>query len=42
MTKVGEVINTKSLQQELEHGRQFIRIDDTHRETNPYKDLVSK
>ena len=39
-TELGEVINTETLQQELEHERQLNRIDDTNRETNPYKELI--
>ena len=34
------MINTESLQQELEHERQLSRIDDTNGETNPYKELI--
>ena len=39
-TELGEVINTDTLQQELEYKRQLSRIDDTNRETNPYKELI--
>ena len=39
-TELGEVINTETLQQELEHGRQLNRIDDTSGKTNPYKELI--
>ena len=39
-TELGEVINTETLQQELEHGKQLIRIDDTSGETNPYRQLI--
>ena len=38
--ELGEVINTETLQQELEHERQINRIDDTIRETNPYRELI--
>ena len=38
--ELGEVINTKTLQQELEHEIQLNRIDDTIRETNTYKELI--
>ena len=38
--ELGEVINTETLQQELEHERQLNRIDDTSRETNPYRELI--
>ena len=39
-TELGEVINTETLQQELENERQLNRIDDANRETNPYKELI--
>ena len=39
-TELSEVINTETLQQELEHKRQLNRIGDTNRETNPYKELI--
>ena len=38
--ELGEVINTNTLQQELEHERQLNKIDDTSGETNPYKELI--
>ena len=34
------MINTETLQQELEHKRHLNRIDDRNRETNPYKELI--
>ena len=34
------MINTETLQKELEHKRQLNRIDDTKRQTNPYKELI--
>ena len=34
-TESGEMINTETLQQELEHEKQLIRIDDTNGEMNP-------
>ena len=34
------MINTETLQQELEHERQLNKIDDMSAETNPYKDLI--
>ena len=34
------MINTKTLQQELEHERQLNKIDDTIGETNPYKEYI--
>ena len=40
-TKLGEVINTETLQQELEQEKQLNIIDDTSRETNPYKELIA-
>ena len=39
-TELGEVINTETLQQELEQERQLNRIDDTSGETNPYKEVI--
>ena len=39
-TESGEVINTETLHQELEQERQLNRIDDTSKETNPYKELI--
>ena len=39
-TELGEVINTDTLQQELEHEGQLNKIDDTSRETNTYKELI--
>ena len=39
-TELDEIINTETLQQELEQERQLNRIDDTNRETNPYKELI--
>ena len=34
------MINTETLQQELEHEKQLSRIDDTSGETNPYTELI--
>ena len=34
------MINTETLQQELEHKRQLSRIDDTNGDTNAYKELI--
>ena len=34
------MINTDSIQQEIEQEKQLGRIDDTSRETNPYKELI--
>ena len=39
-TESGKVINTETLSQELEQERQLNEIDDTSRETNPYKELI--
>ena len=39
-TGSGEMINTETLQQELEHERQLNKVDDTSVETNPYKELI--
>ena len=39
-TELGEMINTETLQQELEHEKYLNMIDDTNRETNPYKELI--
>ena len=39
-TKLGEMINTDTLHQEIEHERQLKRIDDTNGDTNPYKELI--
>ena len=41
-TELGEMINTDTLQQEIEHKRQLNRIDDTSEDTNPYKELTVK
>ena len=34
------MINTETLQQELEHKRQLYKIDDTSGDTNLYKELI--
>ena len=39
-TESGEMINTETLQQELEYERQLNKIDDTSGDTNPYKELI--
>ena len=36
----GEMINTDTIQQEIEHEKQLGRIDDTSGETNSYKELI--
>ena len=38
--ETGEMINTDMIQQEIEEEKQLDRIDDTSRETNPYKELI--
>ena len=40
--ETGEVINTDTLQQELEQEEQLNRIDDTNDKTNPYQELIIK
>ena len=39
--ETGEMINTDTIQQEIEQENQLGRIDDTSEETNPYKELIS-
>ena len=39
-TELGEVINTETSQQELEHEKQLNRIDGTNREIHLYKELI--
>ena len=36
----GEIINTETIQQELEHERQLNKTDDTNGETNLYRQLI--
>ena len=38
--ETGERIKTDMIQQEIEQEKQLGRIDDTSRETNPYKELI--
>ena len=38
--ELGEVINTDTLQQEIEHERQLDKIDETSGDTNPYKEFI--
>ena len=38
--ETGEIINTDTIEQEIEQEKQLNRIDDTNRETNPYKELI--
>ena len=39
-TESGDMINTETLKQELEHERQLNKIDNTSGDTNPYKELI--
>ena len=39
-TELGEVVNTETLQQELEHERQLNKIDDVREDTNLYKEMI--
>ena len=39
-TESVEIINTETIQQQLEQERQLDRIDDMNGETNPYKELI--
>ena len=38
--ETGEIINTDTIEQEIEQEKQLNKIDDTSRETNPYKELT--
>ena len=38
--ETGEMINTNMIKQEIEQERELSKIDDTSRETNPYKELI--
>ena len=38
--ETGEIINTDTIKQEIEQEKHLNKIDDTNRETNPYKELV--
>ena len=38
--ETGEIINTDMIQQEIEQEKQLGKIDDTIRETNPYRKLI--
>ena len=40
--ETGEIINTDTIEQEIEQEKQLNRIDDTSRETNPYKEPIVK
>ena len=39
-TESGDMFNTETLQEELEHETQLIKIDDTSGDTNPHKELI--
>ena len=39
-TESDEIINTETLQQELEHERQLDKIDNTNGDTNSYKEMI--
>ena len=39
-TESGKMINTETLQQELEHEWQLDKIDDTNGDTNPHKEMI--
>ena len=39
-TESGEMINTETLQQEVEHKRQLNKIDGTTGDTNLYRELI--
>ena len=39
-TESGQMINTETLQQELEHEKQLNKIDDMCGDTNPYKEMM--
>ena len=38
--ETGEIINTDTIEQEIQQEKQLNKIDDTSRETNPYKELI--
>ena len=35
-----EILNTDTIEQEMEQEEQLSKIDDTNEETNPYQDLI--
>ena len=39
-TESGEIVNTETVQQEIEQERKLCRIDDMNGETNPYKEFI--
>ena len=38
--ETGEILNTDTIEQEMEQEKQLSRIDDTNGETNPYQELI--
>ena len=40
--ETGEIINMNTIEQEMEQERQLDKMDDTSRETNPFKELIAK
>ena len=38
--ETGKIINTDTIEQEMEHEKQLSRIDDTNGKTNPYQELI--
>ena len=38
--KTGEIINTDTIQQEMEQEEELNRIEDTNGKTNPYQELI--
>ena len=38
--ETGEMINTDTIEQEIEQEKQLDKMDDTSRETNPYRELI--
>ena len=38
--ETGEIINTETIEQEMEQEEQLSKINDTNGETNPYQELV--
>ena len=39
--KVGEIVNTNMMEQEIEQERQLDKMDDTSIEINPYRELIA-
>ena len=38
--EAGEIVNANMMEQDIEQERQLDKMDDTSRETNPYKELI--